>query len=51
MRRSTYELSQLRDACRKAQSVDDLKAILEAVIDHLHAVEHDHFAERARRQL
>jgi hypothetical protein len=39
MRRNAAELSQLREECRTAQSLDDLKQVLDAVIDHLSAVE------------
>jgi hypothetical protein len=49
MRRSTYQLSKLRDTCREAQSVDDLKQILDAVIEHLYSVEQDHAAIWGRR--
>jgi hypothetical protein len=50
MRRSTHELSKLREECRKAQSVDDLKEILELVIDHLYFVEQDHWAQKPRER-
>jgi hypothetical protein len=43
MRRKTWQLAELREECRKAQSVDDLKAILDVVIDHLYFVEKDHW--------
>jgi hypothetical protein len=48
MRRSTWQLAELREECRKAQNVDDLKAILDVVIDHLYFVEKDHWFRKRK---
>jgi len=48
MRRSTAELYNLRQVCRTAESVDDLKHILDVVLDHLYTVENDYQSQRSR---
>jgi hypothetical protein len=49
MRRSTAELYNLRQVCRTAESVDDLKHILDLVLDHLEAVESEYQRSPKRR--
>ena len=48
MRLNNADLSILREECRRAQSLGDLKQVLDAVIDHLSAVERD-YRPRFRR--
>jgi hypothetical protein len=48
MRRNTYQLSNLRDTCRRAQNVGELREILEAVLDHLYSAEVDYHQQKAR---
>jgi hypothetical protein len=49
MRRTTWQLAELREECRNAQSIDDLKQILDVVLDHLYFVEKDHVLRKAQR--
>jgi hypothetical protein len=48
MRRNAAELSILREECRNAKSVDDLKQILDVVLEQLCAVERDYSLRRIR---
>ena len=50
MRRNAAELSLLRETCRKAQSVDDLKKTLDVVLEHLSAVERDYWFQKPRER-
>jgi hypothetical protein len=50
MRLNNADLSILREECRRAQSLGDLKQILDAVIDHLDGVERDYRRERPPRR-
>ena len=50
MRRTADDLSLLREECRKAQSIDDLKQILDVVLDHLDYVERDYWLQKPRER-
>jgi hypothetical protein len=50
MRRSTVELYNLRQVSRTAESVDDLKHILDFVLDHLESVENDYQSQRSSKR-
>ena len=50
MRRTADDLSLLREECRKAQSIDDLKQILDVVLDHLYSVEKDYWFHKTRER-
>jgi hypothetical protein len=50
MRRTIGELSKLRETCRNAKSMNDLKQLLDAVLDHLESVERDYLVQRGRER-
>ena len=50
MRRTIGELSKLRETCRNAKSINDLKQLLDAVLDHLEAVERDYLVQKGRER-